>query len=118
MPTTLNQGVTRKCNPSFFGYRRGSRKPMKRRNAIFAGLIALCLAQGRAIAQQPSRVFRIGYLSQPTRESVEPVLQIFLRALRDLGWREGDNIAIEYRWADGHIERLPALAAELVQSEV
>jgi putative tryptophan/tyrosine transport system substrate-binding protein len=49
---------------------------------------------------------------------VEQVLQAFLRALRDLGWVEGQNLIIEYRWADGKIERLPALAAELVRLKV
>jgi hypothetical protein len=49
---------------------------------------------------------------------VEQVLQAFLRALRDLGWIEGQNLVIEYRWAEGKIERLPDLAAELVRQKV
>src|SRR5262249_42327750 len=48
----------------------------------------------------------------------EAVLQAFLRKLRELGWIEGRNLVIEYRWADGHVERLPALAAELVRLKV
>src|SRR6266567_3149410 len=71
-----------------------------------------------ACAQQPGKVYRIGYLSAPTRESVEHVLATFLRTLRELGWVEGRNFIIEYRWAEGKIERLPELAAELVQRNV
>jgi putative ABC transport system substrate-binding protein len=57
-------------------------------------------------------------MSTPTRASVERGLQAFLRALRELGWVEGRNLAIDYRWAEGRIERLPDLAAELVRLEV
>ena len=71
-----------------------------------------------AKAQQAGRVYRIGYLSAPTRESVEQVLDAFLRKLRELGWIEGQNLIIEYRWAEGNIERLPTLADELVRSKV
>jgi putative ABC transport system substrate-binding protein len=84
-------------------------------SAVTGGLLAAPLA---AEAQQAGKVYRIGYLSAPTRESVEHVLQAFLRALRDLGWVEGQNLVIEYRWAEGQTERLPSLAAELVQRKV
>ena len=63
-------------------------------------------------------MYRIGYLSTPTRESVERGVQAFLRKLRELGWVEGQNLIIEYRWAEGNVERLPALAAELVRRKV
>jgi putative tryptophan/tyrosine transport system substrate-binding protein len=82
---------------------------------VVGGLLAAPLAAG---AQQAGKVYRIAYLSAPTRESVEQVLQAFLRTLRELGWVEGQNLIIEYRWAEGKIERLPALAAELVQLKV
>ena len=94
---------------------------MNRRDAgltILAGLAALTTAPLAAEAQQAGKVYRLGYLSQPTRQSVEPGLQAFLRALRELGWIEGQNLIIEYRWADGNTERLPALAAELVRLKV
>ena len=42
----------------------------------------------------------------------------FRQGLRDLGWVEGQNVAIEYRWADGHLDRLPALAAELLGTRI
>jgi len=82
---------------------------------ISGGLLAVPFA---ARAQQPGKVYRLGYLSQPTRESVERALRSFLRALRELGWVEGENLVIEYRWAEGNAERLPALAADLVRLKV
>lgn len=69
-------------------------------------------------AQQEKKVFRIGYLSAPTRESVQRTLDVFLRKLRQLGWVEGENLIIEYRWAEGDLDRLPELASELVQRKV
>src|ERR1700693_1927736 len=82
---------------------------------VLGGLLAAPLA---AVAQQAGKVYRIGYLSAPTRASVEQVLQAFLRTLRELGWVEGQNLIIEYRWADGKVERLPALVAGLVRRSV
>jgi putative ABC transport system substrate-binding protein len=72
---------------------------MNRRNAGLAllGLLALGAAPLAAEAQQAGKVYRIGYLSAPTRASVENGLQAFLRALRELGWVEGQNLIIEYR---------------------
>ena len=80
-----------------------------------AALLSTPLA---AEAQQGPKVFRIGYLSTPTRESVEGILYAFLRALRELGWVEGQNVVIEYRWAEGDLERLPGLAQDLVRRNV
>jgi putative ABC transport system substrate-binding protein len=82
---------------------------------VLGGVVAAPLA---AVAQQAGRVYRLGYLSTPTRESVERGLAAFLQTLRDLGWVEGRNLLIEYRWAEGDVERLPALAAELVGRNV
>ena len=81
-------------------------------------LIGLLVAPLATEAQQSGRVYRVGYLSTPTRESVEHGLAAFLRTLRELGWIEGQNLIIEYRWAEGNVERLPALAAELVRRKV
>ena len=92
---------------------------MNRRAAGRALLLgSLAFGVSRAFAQQPGRVYRIGYLSHPTRASVENALDAFLRALRDLGWVDGKNMVIDYRWADGDTERLPGLAAELVRRNV
>jgi ABC-type uncharacterized transport system substrate-binding protein len=91
---------------------------MNRLNAGLVLLIGLLVAPFATEAQQSGRVYRVGYLSTPTRESVEHGLAAFLRTLRELGWIEGQNLIIEYRWAEGNVERLPALAAELVRYKV
>src|ERR1043166_6578913 len=68
-----------------------------------------------AHAQQPGKVFRIGYLD-PGRASGNAVLvDAFRQELRKLGWIEEKNITIEYRFAEGKLDRLPELAAELVR---
>jgi putative ABC transport system substrate-binding protein len=83
--------------------------------ALCAMLLALCAS---AEAQQPKKVPRIGYLSplDVVRESTrgEPIRV----ALRDLGYIEGQNTVIEYRYAEGKLDRLPDLAAELVRLKV
>jgi putative ABC transport system substrate-binding protein len=81
------------------------------------GLLSLGIPAA-AVAQQAGRVYRIGYLSAPSRESVEHVVAAFLRTLRELGWVEGQNLIIEYRWAEGKVERLPDLATDLVKLKV
>ena len=69
-----------------------------------------------ARAQQPAgRVYRIGYQSIALREQTLHYIKAFEDGLRSLGYRVGENVAIEYRFADGQMERLPALAAELVR---
>ena len=60
-------------------------------------------------------MYRLGYLSTPTRQSVQRGVEAFVRKLRELGWIEGQNLVIEFRWAEGNVERLPELAAELVR---
>ena len=82
---------------------------------IAGGLLGVRAIAG---AQQPGKVYRLGYLSQPTRESVAQVLEAFLNKLRELGWVDGRNLIIEYRWAEGDAERLPRLAADLVRAKV
>ena len=71
-----------------------------------------------AEAQQLNKVPRIGYLSgsDPARESTRA--EAIRLALRELGYIEGQNIAIEYRYAEGKLDRLPELAAELVRLKV
>src|SRR5215470_19944301 len=73
-----------------------------------------------AEAQQPKKVPRIGYLVSVSRSSTREVGQVeaFRQGLRELGYVEGQNIAIEYRYAEGVEERLPNLAADLVQLNV
>jgi putative ABC transport system substrate-binding protein len=78
-------------------------------------LLALC---GSAVAQQPKKVHRIGYLSllKPANESIRA--EGVRLALRELGYVDGQNIVIEYRYAEGRRDRLPELAAELVRLKV
>src|SRR5205814_7339149 len=69
-----------------------------------------------ARAQQPAgRVYRIGYQSIALRERTLHYVKAFEDGLRSLGYRVGENVVIEYRFADGEMERLPALAADLVR---
>ena len=70
-------------------------------------------------AAQPSEGLpRIGVLHPRTRSDASPQTEAFLEGLRELGWVEGRNVVIEYRWADGRPDRLPDLAADLVRLKV
>ena len=72
-----------------------------------------------AHAQQPSaKVFRIGYLGLTTAESLPKRPEAFRAGLRDLGYLEGRDFVIEYRWADNNYDRLPTLLADLVRLNV
>jgi putative ABC transport system substrate-binding protein len=69
-----------------------------------------------ARAQQPAgQVYRVGWLSIGSREQTLHLMRAFEEGLQSLGYRVGENVAIEYRFADGETERLPALAADLVR---
>ena len=77
----------------------------------------LLLATLDAAAQQAGKVYRIGFLWDTP--AVWPhALEAFRQGLRDLGWVEGQNIVIEYRWTEGHFDRLPSLVEELVRLKV
>jgi putative tryptophan/tyrosine transport system substrate-binding protein len=67
-------------------------------------------------AQRPGKIPRIGYLH--VGAAAEPLSEAFAQGLRDLGYVEGQNLILEYRFAAEQHERLPALAAELVQLPV
>src|SRR5262245_36435684 len=71
-----------------------------------------------AQAQQSHRVPRIGVLLLGTPTSFAPRTQAFVQGLRDLGYVEGRTIAIEWKWGQDRVDRLPDLAAELVRSQV
>ena len=71
-----------------------------------------------AHAQQPKKVFRIGYLATSDVATESAVSEAIRLALRALGYIEGQNIAIEYRYAEGKVDRYPELAAELVYLKV
>ena len=68
-----------------------------------------------AEGQRVGKVYRVGYLTVPSRESAQGGANTFQRALTDLGWIEGKNIVLDDRFADSRLDRLPDLAAGLVQ---
>jgi putative tryptophan/tyrosine transport system substrate-binding protein len=83
--------------------------------ALYAMVFALC---GSVDAQQAGKVFRIGFLDSSTASGMAVLLEAFREELRKLGWIEGKNITIEYRFAEQKVERLPELTAELVRLKV
>ena len=85
--------------------------------AIVVALTTLC--GGKAEAQQPGKIFRIGFLDSSTASSMAGVLAAFRQELRKLGWVEGKNITIEYRFGgEQKSESVPELAAGLVRLKV
>ena len=86
------------------------------RRTFLAGTGAVLLAAPfTAEAQQPRKLHRIGLLSGFTAAASKSSLEQFLQGLRELGYVEGQNINIEYRWAEGQLSRLPQLATDLVR---
>ena len=83
--------------------------------ALSCLLFALCSSIN---AQQPGKVFRIGFLDPSTPSGMAVLVDAFRQELNKLGWIEGKNITIEYRFAEQKSERLPELAAELVRLKV
>jgi len=89
------------------------------RKPIIVLLIGLTLALvDRAEGQQPSKVPRIGYLTGAAPDGQLDRIEAFRQGLRELGYVEGKNIVIEWRSAEGKLDRLPARAAELVRLKV
>src|SRR5882762_4539195 len=89
----------------------------------FLGTLALGLLAfplGPFAQQQPPRIVRIGFLGQTSASLSASVIRVeaLRTGLRDLGYVEGKNLTIEFRWAEGKHERLPDLAAELVRLKV
>jgi putative ABC transport system substrate-binding protein len=90
------------------------------RNAVFSVLFVVALLAVAIIAeaQQPTKIPRIGFLSALSSSSMSARTEAFRQGLRDFGYVEGRNIVIESRYAEGKLDRLPALAAELVRLKV
>ena len=88
------------------------------RRTFLCGLTLGTLSAPLADAQQPAKVPRIGYLTAVSFSAVAANIEAFRQGLRELGYVEGRNIIIEYRAAEGKLDRLPALAAELVRLKV
>ena len=87
-----------------------------RRDLLFALGAGALAAPFAAFAQQPGKIWRIGYLSQTSGPNEN--LGAFLDGLRTFGYIEGQNLSIDYRWSAGNRERLPAMAAELIRLRV
>src|SRR6266536_3357101 len=91
---------------------------MKKRITLWL-LATLFLANvSLAEAQQTGKIPRIGFLDNSTASGVAVFLEAFRQELSKLGWIDGKNVAIEYRFAEGKLERLPELAADLVRLKV
>jgi len=92
-----------------------------RRRAFVSGALALLAAPLTAGAQPAGTVYRIGFLANtPPREDPanQRFFRVFVQGLRERGWVEGQNTVIEWRYADGRMERFPDLAADLVRLKV
>jgi len=96
--------------------RRSIQNPKWMRAVVLAVAFALCGVA--AHAQQTGKVARIGFLDASTASGMAVLVEVFLQELSKLGWIEGKNITIDYRFAELKNERLPELAAELVRLKV
>jgi putative ABC transport system substrate-binding protein len=83
--------------------------------AIAVGLATLLSVAAPSAAQPPPRVVRIGYLSPSSQTAAGALAQSFSEGMREHGYVEGQNLIIDHRWAEGRYERLPRLAAELIE---
>src|SRR6202007_2318609 len=89
-----------------------------RRREFIALLGGAVTARSRAAHAQALTIPVIGYLGAASQEPNLPYTAAFFRGLDETGFREGRNVSIEYRWAEGHFDRIPALATELVRDQV
>ena len=88
---------------------------MTRRELLL--LLGSMVVAARALGAQQKAMSVIGYLNGSS-PAANPSLTAFRQGLRETGWVEGENVVIEYRWAEFHYDRLPALAADLVSRKV
>ena len=91
---------------------------MRRREFIALVSSAIACPMGVRAQQQAGKVSRIGYLGVTSPSDRPPLLDAFRQRLRELGWVEGQNIVIDYRFAEGRLDRLPDLAADMVRLKV
>jgi putative ABC transport system substrate-binding protein len=88
---------------------------MRRRRVLAGLLLSLVVAPLAAEAQPAGKVYRIGFLGATSPAGYASQVEAFRAGLRDLGYVEGKNVVIEFRWAEGNYARLPELAVELVR---
>jgi putative ABC transport system substrate-binding protein len=88
------------------------------RRAFLAASIAATFSPFVEAAPPPTKTWRIGYLGPVSPSAGARLLESFRQGLRELGYVEGHNISIDYRWAEGRLDRFPVLAAELAQLKV
>ena len=103
MKSGIGHGATGNIKKQCFGF------------ALCAVLFALCCT---AEAQQPGKIFRIGFLDVSTASGIAPLLDAFRQELSKLGWIEGKNVTIESRFADQKFDRVSDLADELLRLKV
>src|SRR5215467_450886 len=85
---------------------------------VFICLLLAVLLPTVSLHAQQAQIFRIGFLDDSTASGSAVLLEVFWQEMRKLGWVEGKNIAIEYRFAEGKYNRLPDLAADLVRQKI
>jgi putative ABC transport system substrate-binding protein len=85
---------------------------------LFAILLALAMCEVRAEAQQAGKIARIGFLDTSTSSGMAVLVDALRQEIAGLGWIEGKNLMVEYRFAEQRPERLPELAADLVRLKV
>ena len=91
---------------------------MRRRDFIKIAIAGLTVAWPLAMrAQQPAMPV-VGFINAAAAQSYKQQLSDFLKGLSEAGYVDGRNVAIEYRWAEGQIDRLPAMVADLVHRHV
>ena len=84
----------------------------------FVALLGAAITAARTLRAQQKAMPVIGFLGGGFPGSRAALRAAFREGLKQTGWVEGQNVTIEYRWAEGHFDRLPALAAELVARKV
>jgi putative ABC transport system substrate-binding protein len=91
---------------------------MKKKITVLVLCAVLFVLSDSVSAQQAGKIFRIGYLDSSTASGSASLVEAFRQELSELGWIEGKNLTIEYRFAEGKTERLPELAADLVRLKI
>ncbi len=95
------------------------RRPLRKTalgSSLFAGAVLAVAAIAQA--QQPKKVFRIGFLAAATPTTAADLIEAFKQGLRERGYVEGQNVVLELRFGEGKAEQFPILAAELVRLKV